>query len=91
LQIPPLYPFKQPAPAVLLNLTPIPPSLQGVAAAEVPLKVTPEIPPEITPEVPPEVTLEVPLEVTLEAPVEAPPPVLTIDWERIKMFRRKLQ
>ena len=61
--------------AVLLNLIPIPPSSQGVAAAEAP----------------PEVTPEVPLEVTPEAPTETPPPVSTINWERIKTVRKKLQ
>ena len=32
-----------------------------------------------------------PLEVTAEALAEAPPPVSTVDWERIKTFRKKLQ
>ena len=34
---------------MLLNLIPIPPSLQGVAAAEVPLKVTLEVSTEVLP------------------------------------------
>ena len=34
--------------------------------------------------------VEVPLEVTLEALAEAPPPVLIINWERIKTFRKNL-
>jgi hypothetical protein len=34
---------------------------------------------------------EIPLKVTLEAPAEVPPPILTVDWERIKTFRKKLQ
>ena len=43
LQTPPLYTSEQLAPAPLPNLTPIPPSLQSAAAAEVPLKVTLEV------------------------------------------------
>ena len=35
--------------------------------------------------------VEVPLEVTLEVLVEVPPPILTVDWERIKIFKKKLQ
>jgi hypothetical protein len=66
----------------LPNLTSIPPSSQGAAAAEAPLEVTPEVPPEVTP--------EVPLEITLKALIEVLPPISTIDWERIKTFRRKL-
>ena len=30
-------------------------------------------------------------QITLEVLIEVPPPILTIDWERIRMFRKKLQ
>ena len=61
-------------PAILPNLIPIPPSLQGTAAVKIPL----------------EAPLEVPLEITPEVLIEAPLPILTIDWEQIKTFRKKL-
>ena len=53
--------------ALLLNFTPIPPSLQGVAAVKVLLKVTPEVLAEVL------------------------LPILTVNWKRIKIFRKKLQ
>ena len=43
-QTPPLYPSKQPAPAPLPNLTPIPPSKQGVATSETPTDPPTEAP-----------------------------------------------
>ena len=33
---------------------------------------------------------ETPLKITLEVLAEAPPPILTVNWEQIKIFKKKL-
>ena len=79
-QTPPLYRLEQPEPAPLQNLAPTPLSSQEAAAVEQDATATKQ-----------DATAAKQDANAADAPAESPLPVSAVNWQRIEIFREKLQ